>query len=367
MAAALFQANRLKVAASALGSALLLAAFWLARETGMLMNALALLLEAAACIAVVQLLIAGLRRKLSLEAYRTPRAHLPQLAAAALRLVAWASFAVAVNIAIVAAQFDPRQLLLQRAVLYGCALLLGLASLFPRQARAAPSDLLFAGLLAMVLLDLWRGLSDPDLREAVAIASPFQRPVLVFQGGGSPLLNHHAAIAQQAWALDLLPLTAEGRVASGDPQQLGSYPCFGEAIVAPADGRVARVEEDRPDLPIGKSDLEHLVGNNISIEIQPNRYVLLAHLQAGSVEVSEGELVQAGQRIARCGNSGNTSAPHLHLQIQNRPAFSHLDAELRTYPITFIRAERTRDGERHPGPFSVRRNDRVVPNYPAAP
>jgi hypothetical protein len=361
MAAAPSRPNWLKVAASALGVALLLAAFWLAREAGMLMNALVVFLEAAACVAVVRLLIAGLRRKLSLEAYRAPRAHLPQLSAAALRVLAWLAFAVAANVAMVPAQFDARQLLLQRAVLYGCALLLGLASLLPRQARAAPSDVLFAALLAVVLHDLWRGLAAPDSSEAVAIESPFQRPVLVFQGGGSPLLNHHASLAQQAWALDLLPLTAEGRTASGDPQQLSSYPCFGEALVAPADGRVARVENDRPDEPIGQSDREHLAGNNLSIQIGPDRYVLLGHLQAGSVEVVEGDRVKAGQRIARCGNSGNTTLPHLHLQVQNRPQLSNSDAELRTYPIAFVHAERLRGGERREAPFSVRRNDIVVP------
>ncbi|HEU4582729.1 MAG TPA: M23 family metallopeptidase [Polyangiaceae bacterium] len=355
------KSNRQKTAASALGVALLLAVFWLARAAGMLMNALALFIEVAACVTVVRLLIAGLRRQLRLDAYRAPRAHLPQLSAAALRVVAWASFAVAVNIAIIPAQFEPRQLLLQRALLYGCALLLALAALFPRRARGAPSDLLFASLLLLVLHDLWRGLTAPPSSDAVALQSPFQRPVLVLQGGGSPLLNHHAPVAQQAWALDLMPLTAEGRLSSGDPQRLGSYPCFGEALLAPADGRVARVEIDRPDLPIGEMDREHLLGNNLSIEIGPERYVLLAHLQAGSVEVSEGDRVQVGQRIARCGNSGNTSAPHLHLQVQNRPALSNQDPELRTYPIAFVGAERLRGGERSEAPFFVRRNDLIVP------
>ena len=68
----------LPVAASWLAVTLLLAGFWLAREMGALMNALALFIEAAACVAVVRLLIAGLRRRLSFKAYRTPRAHRAQ-------------------------------------------------------------------------------------------------------------------------------------------------------------------------------------------------------------------------------------------------------------------------------------------------
>jgi murein DD-endopeptidase MepM/ murein hydrolase activator NlpD len=91
---------------------------------------------------------------------------------------------------------------------------------------------------------------------------------------------------------------------------------------------------------------------------------MLAHLQRGSIEVAEGDRVSVGQRIARCGNSGNTTMPHLHLQVQNRLSFSNADSELRTFPIAFVHAERRRGDERTPSPFSVRRND-IVERVPA--
>ena len=31
------------------------------------------------------------------------------------------------------------------------------------------------------------------------------------------------------------------------------------------------------------------------------------------------ETYRAGQQIARCGNSGNSSEPHLHFQVMDRP------------------------------------------------
>jgi len=61
--------------------------------------------------------------------------------------------------------------------------------------------------------------------------------------------------------------------------------------------------------------------------------VLLADRQQGSLAVKVGDPVEAGDLLARCGNSGNTSAPHLHMQVQ-----THLDlwaAENRTLPIHF--------------------------------
>ena len=41
--------------------------------------------------------------------------------------------------------------------------------------------------------------------------------------------------------------------------------------------------------------------------------MLLAHLQRGSVQVKAGDNVRTGQPIARVGNSGNLSEPHLHI------------------------------------------------------
>ncbi|HSN11463.1 MAG TPA: M23 family metallopeptidase, partial [Propionibacteriaceae bacterium] len=42
--------------------------------------------------------------------------------------------------------------------------------------------------------------------------------------------------------------------------------------------------------------------------------VALCHLQQGSVGVEQGRRVEAGEVVGRCGNSGNSTEPHLHLQ-----------------------------------------------------
>jgi murein DD-endopeptidase MepM/ murein hydrolase activator NlpD len=59
-------------------------------------------------------------------------------------------------------------------------------------------------------------------------------------------------------------------------------------------------------------------GNHLIVQIAPERYVMLAHLQQHSLRVREGQRVAAGELLALCGNSGNTTAPHLHLQVQTR-------------------------------------------------
>ena len=39
----------------------------------------------------------------------------------------------------------------------------------------------------------------------------------------------------------------------------------------------------------------------------------------GSIKVKVGDKVRSGQKIGKCGNSGNASVPHLHMHMQNTP------------------------------------------------
>ena len=65
------------------------------------------------------------------------------------------------------------------------------------------------------------------------------------------------------------------------------------------------------------------LGNHVGIEVAPREYLFIGHLQPGTVAVSRGESVAAGQLLGRVGNSGNSSEPHVHLHLQDstRPYF----------------------------------------------
>ncbi len=67
-----------------------------------------------------------------------------------------------------------------------------------------------------------------------------------------------------------------------------------------------------------REDLRHFAGNHVIIE-SAFGHVLLAHLQHGSIEVDAGQRVASGQPIGRVGHSGNSAAPHLHLQLNAGP------------------------------------------------
>jgi murein DD-endopeptidase MepM/ murein hydrolase activator NlpD len=46
-----------------------------------------------------------------------------------------------------------------------------------------------------------------------------------------------------------------------------------------------------------------------------------AHIIPGTITVKAGEQVHRGQVLGRLGNSGNSSEPHLHLQVCDAPSF----------------------------------------------
>lgn len=61
--------------------------------------------------------------------------------------------------------------------------------------------------------------------------------------------------------------------------------------------------------------LDNIAGNYVILRIAPKRYVTYAHLQTGSIKVALHDRVARGTVIARLGNTGQATAPHLHFQV----------------------------------------------------
>lgn len=187
--------------------------------------------------------------------------------------------------------------------------------------------------------------------DAVAIEFPLEGEWYAFSAGRNPFLNRHYAVASQRHAQDLLIPYDRASVSTMD-----TYPSFGAVVTAP-DGVVTAAVDHHPDLRIGSSDSQHPAGNYLVIRVAPKRYVLFAHLQQGSIAVAVGDRVEAGQVVARVGNSGNTSEPHLHIQVQDRPDF---DRAARTLPLVYRGASLRRAGARSaPALVDLRRDDRI--------
>ena len=147
---------------------------------------------------------------------------------------------------------------------------------------------------------------------------PFDGEWFVFWGGRDIEDNYHAANAAQRFAYDFLVLE-DGRSYEGNPQALESYHCWGRDILAPADGEVVATVTDLPDQPIGGSDPENPAGNHVVLDLGNGEFAFLDHMRQGSVSVQPGDSVARGEVLGLCGNSGNTSEPHLHFHLQTTP------------------------------------------------
>jgi hypothetical protein len=63
-----------------------------------------------------------------------------------------------------------------------------------------------------------------------------------------------------------------------------------------------------------------VLGNHVVLDLGDGVYAVLAHLRRGSLRVAKGQRVAAGEQVAECGNSGNSTEPHLHFQLQDHPS-----------------------------------------------
>lgn len=136
-------------------------------------------------------------------------------------------------------------------------------------------------------------------------------------------LNGGLHLAQR-YAIDWEQLDDQNRVFTGDASDLHSYHIYGEEVLSVADATVARAVDGKSEatpgalpegLPVQEAD-----GNHVILALDNGAYVLYAHLQPGSLGVAAGQRVHRGDVLARVGNSGNSSAPHLHLHVMDRPS-----------------------------------------------
>ena len=236
----------------------------------------------------------------------------------------------------------------------GTLVMAGLA-LVPRRRVQIPTNVLIAlgtAFLAMQLVRIYTPPADP-----VVLDPPLAGEWAMLAGGRSALLGHHYLSSYQRYALDFARLV-EGRSYQDDPQRAASWYGFGEPLLAPADGTIVSVADSHPDEPVGAIGQTPPDGNHLILDIGDGRYAVMVHLQQGSARVSEGERVRRGQQLAAVGDSGNSLAPHLHFQVQDRPVFP--DQQARTIPIVFRNTVLIRGGnESTPAEVDLRRGDRL--------
>jgi len=146
---------------------------------------------------------------------------------------------------------------------------------------------------------------------SIPLQSPFFGTWQTYQGfNGS-----HTHQAPWQHAVDFF-ITKHGRSFSREGKALGDFYCFGLPVLSPCSGLVVRCHDQLADNLPGEVDNKNNWGNFLLIQLEDGLYVLLAHLSQHSIEVREGQRIEARQPVARCGNTGRSPQPHLHLHVQ---------------------------------------------------
>ncbi len=158
-------------------------------------------------------------------------------------------------------------------------------------------------------------------RNQTKLILPFKGEWLVVWGGDAAEQNYHQNAPNQRFAFDILKTDASGKTHKGDGSKNEDYYAFGQEIIAPAAAVVTYAVDGVHDNKPGEMNRMFVPGNLVVIKHSEGEYSLFAHFKQNSIRIKIGDKVTKGQTIGLCGNSGNSSEPHLHFQVQNTPFF----------------------------------------------
>ncbi|MGQ0738938.1 MAG: peptidoglycan DD-metalloendopeptidase family protein [Bacteroidota bacterium] len=158
----------------------------------------------------------------------------------------------------------------------------------------------------------------PVIRNQTKMSLPFSGEWFVFWGGDTKEQNYHVSTKAQRHAFDIVIKDSAGKSYRTNGETNDDYYAFGQPLTAPCDAEVVAVIEGVKDNIPGVMNPEQLTGNSVVLKTGNNEYLLLAHFKLNSIKVKTGESVKKGQLLGLCGNSGNSSEPHLHFHIQNQ-------------------------------------------------
>lgn len=163
-----------------------------------------------------------------------------------------------------------------------------------------------------------------DFNQKVEYSLPFTGEWIVFNGGIKQEHSHSWDILTQRYAYDFIKIDSAKSSHRNSGNDLADYYCYGESIVAPADGVVVDLKTNIRDAKKpGTMKIDFLArdirGNYVVIKHAEKEYSFMAHFIPNSIAVKKGQHVKKHQLIGKCGNSGYSTEPHLHFHIQDHP------------------------------------------------
>ncbi|MBD3189570.1 MAG: peptidoglycan DD-metalloendopeptidase family protein [Candidatus Heimdallarchaeota archaeon] len=162
---------------------------------------------------------------------------------------------------------------------------------------------------------------------------PLKGSWVIFGNWDDP--HNHRTMNSQEFAMDLIQLDNELMFDQIIEKPNEAFPFYGEDLLAIADGEVIDCVNTVPENPgslrmIPNEERRKIIeelgfvplasGNYIVLKHGQEEYSFYAHVQEGSLKVKKGDQVKQGQIIGKLGNSGNSTGPHLHFQLMDKPS-----------------------------------------------
>jgi hypothetical protein len=145
---------------------------------------------------------------------------------------------------------------------------------------------------------------------------PGQGDWTIIQGGRTKGDNKHRSHSKQRYAYDAV-IKKGGRSRPSGPKQNDRYFAHGQVVVSPAPGKVVYARDHVAENEVGERGKGG--GNGVIIDHGFGEFTSLWHMIPGTVTVREGDEVEWGQPLGKCGNSGHSSAPHIHFDVTSGP------------------------------------------------
>ena len=198
--------------------------------------------------------------------------------------------------------------------------------------------------LLILMLYLMNMAPRATRQDPVKARAPVHGAWLALNSPGQGLPSHGVHKHGQYSAMDIIRPHDEGddfadpwvmkRGVFGDhPERVRS---FGEPIHAAASGVVVEVADGQRDQRARNTwpgliffftaeaiirtlaGWRVILGNRVTIQQEDGSLAVYAHIRRRSARVKRGDRVEVGQLIAEIGNTGNTTQPHLHMQLMDR-------------------------------------------------
>lgn len=169
-----------------------------------------------------------------------------------------------------------------------------------------------------------------DYKTKTNLVLPFKDAWFVSNGGRDPEKNNHIRVdgpQNQQFGYDFR------QKRKGTEKNLEDFGVFGKEVIAPGNGIIVQVIDGSIDVAFGERDRSVGVGNAIIIDHKNGEFSLLCHFKQNSIKVKVGDTVKQGEIVGLCGNTGNTSEPHIHFNLQDN-RFMH---KAKALPAQFVR------------------------------